>query len=285
MRSVLRSSIRLLDRADLDAALGVCAQDVVANAFVASRLYAGGLSGRSGGELWGYYEGSRLISLCWAGANLIPVQATADAVELFAARARRQGRHCSSLVGPADAVLGLWRRLEPFWGPAREVRASQPLMALDAPPLVPPDLRVRRSRTDELALIVPACIAMFTEEVGYSPVAADGGALYQAQVSSLVSSGRSFVRMDDGPVRPRVSFKAELGSVTPAAVQVQGVWVDPSRRGCGLAAPGMAAVVEIVRAEIAPVVSLYVNGYNQRAVHVYRKVGFAQVGTFATVLF
>ena len=283
--SVLRSTVRLLDRADLDAALAVCARDPVANAFVAARLLSGGLNPRSGGELWGYCEGDELRSLCWAGANLVPVEATPHAVEAFAARARRFGRHCSSLVGPADAVLGLWRRLELSWGPAREVRDQQPLMALDGPPLVAPDPAVRRSRLDELPLVVPACVAMFTEEVGYSPVAADGGAMYQAQVTSLVSAGRSFVRMDDGPRGPRVTFKAELGSVTPAAVQVQGVWVDPGRRGEGLALAGMAAVVERVRAEVAPVVSLYVNGFNHRAVHVYEKVGFVQTGTFATVLF
>jgi uncharacterized protein len=283
--SVLRSSVRLLDRADLDAALAVCARDVVANAFVAARLLTGGLNPRSGGELWGFYDGGELRSLCWAGANLVPVEATEEAVEAFAARARRQGRHCSSLVGPADAVLGLWRRLELYWGPAREVRGSQPLMALDGPPLVAPDPLVRRSRLDELPLVVPACVAMFTEEVGYSPVAADGGALYHAQVTALVSNGRSFVRMDPGPRGPRVTFKAELGSVTPAAVQVQGVWVDPACRGRGFALGGMAAVAEFVRAEVAPVVSLYVNGFNHRAVHVYEKVGFQQVGTFATVLF
>jgi len=93
------------------------------------------------------------------------------------------------------------------------------------------------------------------------------------------------VRLDDGPRGPEVTFKAELGSVTPAAVQVQGVWVDPARRGEGHALSGMAAVVEHVRAEVAPVVSLYVNGFNHRAVHVYEKVGFTQTGTFATVLF
>jgi len=283
--SVLRSTVRLLDRADLDAALAVCARDVVANAFVAARLLSGGLSLRSGGELWGYYEAGELRSLCWAGANLVPVEATPEAVEAFAARARRVGRHCSSLVGPADAVLALWRRLELYWGPAREVRAQQPLMAIDTPALVAPDPRVRRSRVDELHLVVPACVAMFTEEVGYSPVAADGGAMYHAQVTSLVSAGRSFVRLDDGPRGPQVTFKAELGSVTPAAVQVQGVWVDPARRGEGHALSGMAAVVEHVRAEVAPVVSLYVNGFNHRAVHVYEKVGFTRTGTFATVLF
>lgn len=47
----------------------------------------------------------------------------------------------------------------------------------------------------------------------------------------------------------------------------------------------MAAVVEITRREIAPIVSLYVNAYNERALATYRRVGFEQVGTFATVLF
>jgi hypothetical protein len=263
----------------------VCARNLSVNTVVAARLYSGGIAARSSGELWGYYDGGELASVCWAGANLVPVEATPDAVEAFAVRARRQGRHCSSLVGPADAVLDLWRRLEPYWGPAREVRAYQPLMGLDGPPHVTPDPTVRRGRLDELASIVPACVAMFTEEVGYSPVAADGGALYHAQVTTLVSSGRSFVRMEAGPRGPVVAFKAELGSVTPSSVQVQGVWVDPARRGEGLAAPGMAAVVEFVRAEIAPLVTLYVNGFNHRAIRVYERVGFVQVGTFATVLF
>jgi len=277
--------VRVLERADLAAALEVCARDLVANAFVAARLHAGGLGPRTGGELWGYYENGALRSLCWAGANLVPVQATPEAVEAFAARARRAGRRCSSLVGPADAVLGLWRHLELPWGPAREVRGEQPLMAIQSPPLVEPDPQVRRSRPDELSLVIPACVAMFTEEVGYSPVASDGGQMYHQQVRNLVVAGRSFVRTDPGPHGPEVTFKAELGSVTPEAVQVQGVWVDPARRGRGHAVHGMAAVVERVRAEVAPVASLYVNGFNHRAVHVYERVGFTRVGTFATVLF
>jgi hypothetical protein len=82
-----------------------------------------------------------------------------------------------------------------------------------------------------------------------------------------------------------VVFKAEIGSVTPQAVQVQGVWVNPVHRGRGLAAPGMAAVVDSCRRDLAPVTSLYVNAFNVRAVRVYERVGFTRVGTFSTVLF
>jgi len=277
--------VRELDRTDLSAALEVCSRDLVANLFVAARLRSGGISHGSGGELWGWYEDGDLRSLCWSGANLVPVQATPDALDAFAVRARRQGRQCSSIVGPADAVLGLWERLERDWGRAREVRPDQPLMAISGPPRIAPDPDVRRSRLDELDVVIPACVAMFTEEVGYSPVAVDGGGLYHRQVTGLVSSGRSLVRIDADGLRRQVVFKAELGSVTPEAVQVQGVWVDPARRGQGHGERGMAAVVQLVRAELAPVVSLYVNSFNTRAVRVYEKVGFERVGTFATVLF
>lgn len=282
---MLRSSLRVLDRHDEEAALAVCSRDVVSNVFVAARLRSGGLGRRGAGELWGHYDGGQLRSLCWSGANLVPVEATDDALDAFAARARRQGRQCSSLVGPAGAVLGLWDRLQDVWGPPREVRADQPLMAVGGPPVVTPDPAVRLGTWEDLPVLVPACVAMFTEEVGYSPVASDGGTLYRSQVEHLVSGGRSLVRIDAGPAGPRVVFKAELGSVVPEAVQVQGVWVDPALRGNGYALHGMASVVEHVRSTMAPVVSLYVNGYNTRAVRVYERVGFTRVGRFATVLF
>jgi predicted GNAT family acetyltransferase len=47
----------------------------------------------------------------------------------------------------------------------------------------------------------------------------------------------------------------------------------------------MAAVVAHTRHDVAPVVSLYANHYNERALAAYRAVGFRQVGTYATVLF
>ncbi|MGZ4624981.1 MAG: GNAT family N-acetyltransferase [Kineosporiaceae bacterium] len=281
---MLRSTVRVLGRHDVDEALALCSRDLVANLFVASRLRASRQRG-AGGEFWGWYDGGELRSLCWSGANLWPVEATAEAIEEFADRARRQGRQCSSIVGPADAVLELWDQVRGSWGPARDVRPEQPLMVIDSPPLVAPDPRVRQTTPQDLPVVTPACVAMFTEEVGYSPVTADGGALYNAQVAGLISAGRSLARIENGPRGPEVIFKAELGSVIPEGAQVQGVWVNPQYRGRGLAAPGMAAVVRFVRARFAPSVSLYVNSYNVRAIRTYERVGFRRAGTFATVLF
>ncbi|MET7641742.1 GNAT family N-acetyltransferase [Streptomyces sp. NPDC005438] len=277
------TNTRVLEPDELADALAVLRREPVNNAFVASRVYASGLDPwRLGGEMWGWFHRGSLKSLCYAGANLVPICAGPEAVYAFAERARRQGRRCSSLVGPADPTAALWAYLEPHWGPARDVRSRQPLMVTDTLATdVAPDPWVRRLRKDEMDLVMPASVAMFTEEVGVSPLAGDGGLVYQARVAELLGAGRAFARVEDG----KVVFKAEIGAATPHACQIQGVWVAPEYRGQGLAKTGMAAVLRFALNEIAPVASLYVNDYNLPARSVYRAVGFRDVGAFMSVLF
>jgi predicted GNAT family acetyltransferase len=47
----------------------------------------------------------------------------------------------------------------------------------------------------------------------------------------------------------------------------------------------MAAVVDLVRREIAPAVSLYVNNWNTPARRAYERVGFRETARFSTVMF
>lgn len=278
-----QTTTRVLEPSDLDAALDILGREPVENAFITSRVQIAGLDPwRLGGEMWGWYADGELRSLCYAGANLVPACAGPEAVRAFADRARRTGRRCSSIVGPAAATRLLWQILEPSWGPARDVRSHQPLMIIDQPSTtVTADPRVRRIRKDEMDLIMPACVAMFTEEVGISPMTGDGGLLYQARVAELVAAGRSFARIEDG----KVVFKAEIGAATSRACQIQGVWVAPDFRGRGHSESGMAAVVAYALRDVAPVVSLYVNDYNTAARASYHRVGFREVGAFMSVLF
>jgi uncharacterized protein len=275
-------SARLVDVREAEAVLEIVDRDPVANIFVSARVRAAAsVPWGLGGELWGYPAAGPLKSICYAGANLVPVEAGPEAIRAFSERARRQRRRCSSIVGPAETVGPLWRLLEPEWGPARDLRQNQPLMATSCPSSVPPDPAVRRVRPDEIDILLPACVAMFTEEVGVSPLASDGGGLYRTRVAELVDAGRSFARIEDG----RVLFKAEIGLVSPHTCQVQGVWVAPDRRGERLSVAGMAAVVNYALRDIAPIVSLYVNDFNEAARRSYRRVGFQEVGTFMSVLF
>ncbi|MGH3696747.1 MAG: GNAT family N-acetyltransferase [Pseudonocardiaceae bacterium] len=277
----------LLDDRYVRSVRAVLATDPVPSCMVAARIEHGGLDPwRLGGELWGFssdpdlgHDGE-LEGLCFSGANLVPLCGGRSAIQAFADRAGRAPRSCSSMVGPADHVLELWSQLCDCWGPAREERPDQPLLVLAEPPRLPADPLVRVVRPEELDRYLPASVAMFTEEVGVDPRFPDGGAGYRSRVADLIAAGRAFARFE----ADEVVFKAEIGAMSSTVGQIQGVWVHPDRRGQGLAASATAAVVLRLQ-RMGRIASLYVNGYNQPARAAYRRVGFTQVGCFATVLF
>lgn len=278
---MLTVSARRVGETDRAAVERLLDEEPYAAAQVAERIATGGIGWwRGDARIFGYGSRRQLESLCWLGANLIPVKANAAAIAAFADLARRSPRTCSSLVGDADAVLELWRRLENSWGPAREVRACQPLLATSAPASVTPDPGVRLVRPEEINVLFPASVAMYTEEVGVSPLLGGGERDYRERVTELIRGRRAYARIVNG----RVVFKAELAVVTRHTAQVQGVWVPPELRGQGLATAGMAAVIADALRRVAPSVSLYVNDYNFAARQVYARCGFRQAGTFATVL-
>jgi predicted GNAT family acetyltransferase len=252
----------------------------VASAAVTDRLRAGGFGWRLDGSLLGYGDRRSLEAVCWVGANLLPVNASSAAVAAFAEALPKRPAACSSVVGPADAALALWGHLRDRWGPAREIRAAQPLLVADRPPATPADPAVRLVRPDEVDVLFPAAVAMYTEEVGISPLVDGGGHGYRRRITDLVRGGRAYARIVGG----QVIFKAELAVVTRHTAQVQGVWVAPGWRGRGLGTAGMAAVVRDALRRVAPTVSLYVNDYNEPARRAYARCGFRQIDTFATVL-
>jgi len=253
---------------------------------IASRIQSFGVTGASGpgADLCGWFRGAALHGVWLDGPSLIMVgdaEESGRVVEAVLARSSERPRRCASIVGPAQLVLPLWACLATGWGSARDVRPQQPLLAMDRPPLIEPHPDVRRVRRAELDILIPASAAMFREEVGVDPEAGDGGTSYRARVAEFIDGGRCLAWIEDG----QVLFKAELAAVSDAACQIQGIWVRPDLRGQGIGAAGTAAVCALALAEVAPVVSLYVNDFNAPAKAAYARVGFEQVGTFASILF
>ncbi|MFC6012790.1 GNAT family N-acetyltransferase [Nocardia lasii] len=263
---------------DLAEVLRVLDDDPVASCMIAARVQEFGLDARSGvGELW--TRGGPGDSLCFSGANLVPLRGDRHALRAFADRAARWPRVCSSVVGRRELTLPLWDMLLPRWGPARELRADQPLLALGQLATVRADSGVRRVRPDEIDRYLTAAIAMFIEEVGVDPRTGDGGRGYRRRIKSLIESGRAWARFEDGVV----VYKAEIGSLSRRTGQIQGVWVHPDYRGSGVGTAGTASVANAVVAT-GRTASLYVNDYNRVARRAYSRVGFRQIATFATVL-
>ncbi len=172
----------------------------------------------------------------------------------------------------ARAVLGTRRG---------SIRSAQPLLLLDRPSTVTPDHSVRPAELGDLDRYLPAAIAMFNEELLIDPPNGAARSLLRGRLPELIEAGQAFVRFDR---RGQVAFKAEIGAVSEATCQIQGVWVRPDLRGHGLATAAVSAVVDF-GLRLAPTVSLYVNDFNLPARAVYANLGMRQVATLSTVMF
>lgn len=278
----LGERVRVLAAADTADLRALVARNPVANIFMDAQLECAPSAAptSSGSMVLGHYDAGELRAAIWVGANLVPIEADAESALEFADAILGLERSFSSIFGSSEAVLALWSRLQDGAQKAFDVRGHQPLMVLDKAPSVLPAPGIRTSTDQDFAAVLPACAAMFEEELGYSPLGV-GGSFYRSRVRSLIRQGHSYIDVD---AAGRIRFKAELGTVSPRATQIQGVWMNPLYRGQGLAGAAMAAVAGAALS-VAPVTSLYVNDYNAAALATYRGVGFEQVGEFATVLF
>lgn len=276
--------VRVLGHADTDALRRLIARDRVANVFADSLINQNNsaVPGIQGAVMLGFFmeDGVSLAAACWVGSNVVPIEATAEHAQAFGRWIVDHWQPHASIFGPAESTLGIMEVLQKAGISAQEIRANQPLLSIAGPPLVEPNPALMASQSGQFNEVLVAAAAMFEEEVGYSPFLG-GEANYRRRVAWLISSGFSF---SDVEPEGEVVFKADLGAVTQHATQVQGVWMNPRYRGRGLSAGYMAAVVVLAQ-KYAPVTSLYVNDYNTPARALYERVGFEQVGTFATVLF
>lgn len=272
---------RLLGRSDRRLVNALLDADPVLNAFVASRVDAGVLEPHGPGELWGY-PARYPRSLVHVGSNLAPVNTDAEARRAFAQRMGPYRSFCA-IVGVAAEVDGLWRELSDRWGDpyarVRIIRSRQPVLATDTICPIEEDPRVVRITRDHFETYFRAAVAMYTEELEEDPLTSNPHG-YRRYVESVIDAGRAFGVVEDG----EVIFKADVGAIGHGVAQVQGVWVDPRRRGQGLAAPAMAAVTNRIIRE-GRTASLYVNDFNVPALATYRRCGYTQRGVFTTILY
>lgn len=272
---------RVLDESDRELVDHLLGADPAAHCFVASRVEAGVLDPGGVGELWGYPAHSPR-ALLHVGANLVPVNADATALDAFAADVGRW-RSFVAIVGSISEVFGLWERLAQAWphayGQPRVVRERQLLMTCMTPSRIEPEPRLARATASDFDSYFAGAAHMYREELDEDPLATNPVG-YRRYVRSLVDEGRAFAIVENG----RVIFKADLGAVSRHVAQVQGVWVAPDLRGQGLSVPGMAGVTQAILAE-GRMASLYVNDFNAPAISCYRRVGYEAVGEMATILF
>jgi uncharacterized protein len=121
--------------------------------------------------------------------------------------------------------------------------------------------------------------AMAFEESGTNPLKRDLRGMTE-RTKKRIERGRVWVLAKAG----RIIFKAEVISVMPQAVFLEGVYVHPQERGRGVASRCLTQLGSILLKR-TPSITLVVNQENRRALSLYQKLNYQFRGPYLTAYF
>jgi RimJ/RimL family protein N-acetyltransferase len=247
--------------------LEFCAEDPV------ERVFLEDVARRGLGRFTAFADNGRLTALCHVGANVVPSGVDCRRFADVAARGRAK-----MIIGDERAVTELWDDLAGRMPRPRDDRPGQPVYAISEPPPAG-DSGLRAAGEADFDLLVPACAAAHEEEIGVDPLARDPEG-FRWRTRSQIQEGRSWLWVEDDTIL----FKAEASAWTPAAVQIQQVWVDPPARNQGYAQRGMRDLCRLLL-ERVPAVCLFVRPENAPAIRVYEAIGMERCGSYRSLIF
>jgi uncharacterized protein len=251
----------------LEQILEFCAEDPV------ERVFLEDVARRRLGRFSAFADNGRLTALCHVGANVVPSGSECGRFAQAASRGRAR-----MIIGDERAVDELWDDLSGLMPAPRNDRPGQPVYAISEPPL-PGNSGLRPATGKDFALLLPACAAAHEEEIGIDPVARDPEG-FRWRTRSQIEEGRSWLWVERGTIL----FKAEASAWTPAAIQIQQVWVDPPARNKGYAQRGMRDLCRLLL-ERVPTVCLFVRPENAPAIRVYEAIGMQRHGSYRSLIF
>jgi uncharacterized protein len=256
-----------LTEPSLEQILDFCAEEPV------ERVFLEDVARRGLGRFAALEEDGRLTALCHLGANVVP---SGTGCARFADAAAR-GR-ALMIIGEERAVSELWDAARDRLPKPNDDRPGQPVYVIDEPP-EPGETALRAATIADLELLLPACAAAHEEELGTDPLRRDPAG-FRWRTRAQIEEGRSWLWEEDGTI----FFKAEASAWTPAAVQLQQVWVDPAARNRGNAKRGLRDLCRRLLQGV-PRVCLFVRPENAPAIRVYDGIGMRRTISYRSLVF
>jgi ribosomal protein S18 acetylase RimI-like enzyme len=219
----------------------------------------------------GYLEGVALI-----GHFTFIEARSAAALALFAELAQ----DCPS----AHMILGEQDRVEAFWNyfskaGSKPRRVCRELLLEHRGPVEPrePVEDLRLANIDDLMLVLPVASAMAQEESGVDPLLVDANG-FQERWRRRIEQGRVWIWTENG----QLIFNADVMSETPKVIYLEGIYVNPEKRGQGY---GLRCLSQLSAQllEQAQSLCLLVNERNTRSRAFYEKSGFKLCANYDTV--
>ncbi|MDT4898540.1 MAG: uncharacterized protein QOH25_3617 [Acidobacteriota bacterium] len=140
-----------------------------------------------------------------------------------------------------------------------------------------PVSNLRAASLDDLEPILIVNDSMIFEECGVNPLQSDPVGFRQ-RTARRIERGRVWVWIEQG----RLLFKTDVISDTPEVIYLEGVYVNPEKRGKGY---GLRCLTQLGAhlLQRTKSICLLVNEHNQAAINFYLKAGYTQQGRYDTI--
>ncbi len=259
--------VRKLNELDYREVLALLAANPLEGLHLESLITDYGLTSLSlRGSFFGYFVDEQLTGVALIGHQIICC-APDEALSHFARVAAASGIRSSAIFGPRRQVELFWQHLAAHGREQKLVRdfgwyiCEQPAQPLH-------QLQLMQAAPEHLEMVLEAHASMFIEATGTDPRLTDPEG-FRRRALERIERGRTWVRVADG----KVIFKAELQSITPDAIYLEGIWTDPEYRGRGIAKEG---VVELTHRRLRKqqVLCLVVEPGEEAAQRIYEYAGF-----------
>jgi L-amino acid N-acyltransferase YncA len=219
----------------------------------------------------GKLEGAALL-----GHAIFLESSNETALKIFAGIAQ-DCANIHMIMGEDQTVQTFWEYYAPG-GQLPRLFSRETLLELTSPlrTFAPvPDLR--RATGDDLSLVASVHAALAFEESGVNPLNVDPDG-FQARCRRRIDQGRIWIWAEDG----RIIFKADVISDTPAAIYVEGVYVDPNKRGKGYGSRCLSQMSTELLGRTGSITVL-VNEKQREACRFFQTVGFVSRGVHQTI--
>ena len=141
-----------------------------------------------------------------------------------------------------------------------------------------PGLGLRLATLENLNVVMTTHARMASEELGLvDPIVADPKG-FPERCARRIHQRRVWVLIENGSL----VFKADVVADTPDAIYLEGIYVNPEKRGQGY---GLSCITELTRSLLKRTrsICLLVNDRNHKAHHFYHRAGFRFQSYYTTI--
>ena len=181
-------------------------------------------------------------------------------------------------------IMGEQERINEFWnyyaegGQEMRLACRELLFELKWPIAVDEQAaELRLATAADLELVMPPQAQMAFEESGINPMEKNPEGFRQ-RCARRIEQGRTWVLVEDG----KLLFKAEVISDTAEVTYLEGIWVNPEKRGAGLGLRCMSQLAQTLLSNTRSL-CLLVNENNNAAHHFYQRAGYKLRSIYDTI--